>query len=171
MLSNRASEALRPMVMTLRIIVVALSLGVLSFGMFAAVQNASKLQTFGTKVNYLFLAIAAPMFVAGFVVPRLLPKGGMRQSQGAGTNDSEDVAAVQAAFTAIQTATIVGCALFEGAAFANLVAYFMDAELVHLAISGVALLCILAHFPLASRVEQQIEDQLQARRDDQQFKK
>ena len=163
MLSDRARETLRPLVMTLRIIVIALALGVTFFGIFAAVQNASKVQTFGTKVNYLFLAIAAPMFVAGFVVPRLLPKG-------TGASDADDASAVQAAFAPIQTATIVGCALFEAAAFANLTAYFTDAELVHLAVGGLALFCILAHFPIASRIEQQIEDQLQARRDEQQFK-
>jgi hypothetical protein len=163
MLSDRARETLRPLMMTLRIIVIALALGVTFFGVFAAVQNASKAQTFGTKVNYLFLAIAAPMFVAGFVVPRLLPKG-------PGMSGADDAAAVQAAFARVQTATIVGCALFEGAAFANLTAYFTDAELVHLAVSGLALFCILAHFPIISRIEQQIEDQLQARRDEQQFK-
>jgi hypothetical protein len=158
MLSDRGRETLRPLVMTLRIIVIALALGVTFFGIFAAVQNASKVQTFGTKVNYLFLAIAA-----GFVVPRLLPKG-------AGGSDADDVSAVQTAFAPIQTATIVGCALFEGAAFANLTAYFTDAELVHLAVGGLALFCILAHFPIASRIEQQIEEQTQARRDEQQFK-
>ena len=151
MLSDRASETLRPMVMTLRIIVMALSLGVTIFGIYAAVQNASKPQTFGTKVNYLFLAIAAPMFVAGFVVPRLLPKS-------AGKSEPDDAAAVHAAFASIQTATIVGCALFEGAAFANLFIYMQEAELVHLAVNGVALLCILAHFPITSCIEQQIED-------------
>ena len=169
MLSDRASETLRPLVMTLRVIVIALSLGVLVFGIYAAVQNASKAQSFGTKVNYLFLAISVPMFLAGFVVPRLLPKGGALQPPGAGQNDLEG-AALQAAFAAIQTSTIVGCALFEGAAFANLTAYLMDAELVHLAVSGIALLCILAHFPLTSRVARQIDDQLQRRRDEQQFK-
>ena len=163
MLSDRAGETLRPLVMTLRIIVFALALGVTFFGIFAAVQNASKVQTFGTKVNYLFLAIAAPIFIAGFVVPRLLPKG-------AGNSDADDASAVQAAFAPIQTATIVGCALFEAAALANLTAYLTDAELVHLVVSGLALFCILAHFPIASRIEQQIEDQLQARRDEQQFK-
>jgi len=76
----------------------------------------------------------------------------------------------QTAFAPIQTATIVGCALFEGAAFANLTAYFTDAELVHLAVSGLALFCIIAHFPITSRIEQQMEDQLQTRRDEQQFK-
>ena len=70
----------------------------------------------------------------------------------------------------IQTGTIIGCALFEGAAFANIFAYMQDAELVHLAVSGLALLCILAHFPIASRIEQRIEEQLQTQRDEQQFK-
>ena len=170
MLSERASEALRPLVMTLRIIVIALVLGVTVFGIIAAVQNAGKPQNFGTKVNYLFLALAGPLFIAGFVVPRLLPKGGPVQPTDAAKYKPEDAASVQAAFAPIQSATIVGCALFEGAAFMNLVVYLQDAELVHLAVSFIALFCILAHFPVTSRIEQRIEDQLQARHDEQQFK-
>ena len=114
-------------------------------------------------MNGRLFVLGAAVFVAGFVVPRLLPKG-------TGASDLDDASAVQAAFASIQTATIVGCALFEGAAFANLTAYFTDAELVHLAVSGLALFCILVHFPITSRIEQQIEDQMQARRDEQQFK-
>jgi hypothetical protein len=165
MLSDRASETLRPLVMTLRIIVIALALGVTFFGIFAAVQNVGKPPTFGTKVNYLFLALAGSLFIAGFVVPRLLPKGGPVQPTDAAKYEPEDAAAIQAAFATIQTATIVGCALFEGACFAILVAYLQDAELVHLAVSGIGLFCILT-----SRIEQQIEDQLQSQRDQQQFK-
>ncbi len=163
MLSDPARETLRPLVMTLRIIVIALAMGVIFFGIFAAVQNAEKPLALGTKMNYLFLAIAGPMFLAGFVVPRLLP---MR----AATSEAGAAAAVKAIFDPIQTATIVGCALFEAAAFANLFVYLQEGELVHLAISGIALLCILAHFPIPGRIEQRIEEQLQARRDEQQFK-
>ncbi|MFN0019507.1 MAG: hypothetical protein ACKVP0_14705 [Pirellulaceae bacterium] len=156
--------------MTLRIIVIALVMGVTVFGIFAAVQNAGKPQTFGTNVNYLFLALAGPLFIAGFVVPRLLPKGGTVEPTEATKNEPEEAAAIQAAFVPIQTATIVGCALFEGACFANLLAYFQDAELVHLVVAGIGLLFILLHFPLGRRIEEQIEDQLQGQRDQQQFK-
>ena len=170
MLSDRAKETLRSLVGTLRIIVGALLLGVVFFCVIAVMRNAGKPQTFGKKVNYLFLAATTPMFIAGFVVPRLLPKKGGSQRPGSAQNEPEDVGAVRAAFVPIQTATIIGCALFEGAAFSNLVAYLQEAELVHLAVSGLALFCIFAHFPVASRIEQQIEQQWQARRDEQQFK-
>ena len=93
MLSVRARENLRPFVRTLGIIVIALSLGITFFGIFAAVQNAGKPQTRGTNVNYLFLGLAGPMFVAGFVVPRLLPKGAPRQSLDNGQSKPDDEAA------------------------------------------------------------------------------
>ena len=95
--------------MTLRIIVIALSMGVVAFGTFAAVQNAGKPQSFGTQVNYLFLVIAAPMFIAGFVIPLLLPKNLKGQLPSAGNEEEQ---AVGSAFSGIQVATIVGCALF-----------------------------------------------------------
>ena len=170
MLSDPVLEKLRPLVMTLRIIVIALSLGIFSFGVIAAVQNADKPLTFGTKVNYLFLAVSAPMFVAGFVVPRFFPKYMSVQAQGfSDPNEPEKLQSAYGVFAALQTATIVGCSVFEGAAFTNLVAYMQDAELVHAAVAGVALLCVLAHFPITGRIVQRIEDQLQRRRDEQQF--
>ena len=169
MLSERANETLRPLVMTLRVIVIALSLGVLSFGVYASVQNAARVHSLGTKINLLLLGMAGPLFLAGFIVPRLLPRSGIGQQTGTASNEPEEAAAVREAFTPIQTATIVGCALFEGAAFANLVAYMQQAELVHLAVAGIAFLCIAAHFPLTGRISQQIDDRLQAQRDQQQF--
>lgn len=169
MLSERASETLRPLVMTLRVIVIALAIGVLSFGGFAVAQNAAKPHSVGTRINFVFLAMTGPLLLAGFIVPRLLPKSGIGQQTGTVRNESEETAAVREAFTPIQTATIVGCALFEGAAFASLVAYMQQAELVHLAVAGIAFLCIAAHFPLTGRISQRIEDQLRAQRDQQQF--
>src|SRR2546423_1899311 len=146
MLSDSVLDKLRPMILTLRIIVVALSMGVITFGIFAVVQNAGKPQAFGARVNYLLVGLAVPILIAGFVVPRLLPKTATPQG-GLAANESLEVQESQKAFAAMQTSTIVGCALFEGAAFMNLVGYFMEAEWVHLAVAGAALLCILAHFP------------------------
>ena len=60
----------------------------------------------------------------------------------------------------IQTATIVGCALFEGGAFANVFGYMQSAELLHLILAGVLLLAILARFPLSGTNEQRILDEL-----------
>src|SRR5262245_4568225 len=107
MLSESAAATLRPMVMTLRIIVFALALGVTIFGAYAAIHNSDKVQTFGTNVNFLFLGITAPMFIAGFIVPRLLPGSFQGPAPGAGPNDSAETSAVRSAFVAIQTATIV----------------------------------------------------------------
>lgn len=168
MLSEPVLAKLRPMIMTLRIIVVALATGVVAFGIFAAVQNVNKAQTFGSKVNYLFLGLSIPVIIAGFIVPRLLPNTATPQG-GLNASEPEEVQAAQQAFAALQTATIVGCALFEGAALMNLVGYMMEAELVHLGVAGLALLCIVVHFPTAGRVTQRIEEQLQARRDERQF--
>lgn len=169
MLSEHAMQGLRPRILTLRIIVVALSTGVLFFGIFAAVQNAAKAQTFGTNVDFMFLTISAPFILAGFIVPRLLPK--TAATFGQPLVEPPEVRAELAIFGGIQTATIVGCAIFEGSAFLNLLAYFMRAELVHAAIAGLCWLCIVAHFPTEARIAQRIEDQLQRQVDEQQFRR
>ena len=70
------------------------------------------------------------------------------------------------AFAARQVKTIIGAALFEGAAFLSLVGYMISAELVHTAVAAVCVVGILAHFPIAGRVEEQVEAELRRRREE-----
>ena len=60
----------------------------------------------------------------------------------------------------IQTSAIIGCAIFEGAAFANTFAYMQSRDLVFLAMTGVLVVGILAHFSTLGSYLRRIEDEL-----------
>ena len=64
---------------------------------------------------------------------------------------------------------IIGCAIFEGAAFANTLAYMQTREVVHLALAGVLLVGILAHFPTAGSYERRIEEELRRMNEEESF--
>jgi len=60
----------------------------------------------------------------------------------------------------IQTSSIIGCAIYEGGAFAAIVEYMRSRELAHLAVAAVLLIGILASFPSAGAYRRRIEDEL-----------
>ena len=165
MLSEKARDQIRRATTVLQIIVLALCMGVVVFGIVAALQNSNKQQSFNTNVNIPVLAASVPMFFAGFVVPRLMPNRAALPG-GQPLDPDPQVAEVLRVFSAIQTSTIVSCAMFEGTAFLNLVFYLLNAELVHAAVGGLCCLCILAQFPTYDRMEQRIEEQLRRQRED-----
>jgi hypothetical protein len=69
----------------------------------------------------------------------------------------------------IQTSAIIGCAIFEGAAFANVFAYMQSREIVHLAMAAVLLIGILANLPTAGSYERRIEDELRRMNEEEAF--
>ncbi|MBW8885570.1 MAG: hypothetical protein JF612_12535, partial [Planctomycetia bacterium] len=66
---------------------------------------------------------------------------------------------------------IIGCAIFEGAAFANTFAYMQTREIAHLALAGVLVVGILAHFPTAGSYERRIEDELRRMGEEETFRR
>jgi len=150
--------------MTLRIIVGALAMGVTSFAAFTISQNIHKPHTIAGKFNtqsLLFVAMGLGALVLGIVLPRVIfaaSRGAPPMNVPSGlSSDQLRLATIQ---QRIQISTIIACAIFEGAAFANILGYMQTREIVHLAIAGVMLVGILAHFPTAGSYERRIEDEL-----------
>jgi len=65
-----------------------------------------------------------------------------------------------------QTATIIGAALCEGPAFFALISAMIDESPLRLAVAGVCLLMVLARFPTVSRVENWLDMQIRAMKED-----
>jgi len=166
-----AMAPLRGAILTLRIIVVALALGVIGFGVFTLVKNAGKPHTFAENLDSTSVIMLVFGLVDGFlgiVLPSVLfrfvkPNAAMAAQFAVHGPEVVRVLSVQGR---IQTATIVGCALFEGAAFANLYAYLVRPELLNLLMAGLMLLGILARFPLPGACERRIEDELRREREE-----
>lgn len=164
-------QPLRGAILTLRIIVASLAMGVIGFGVFTVVNNASKPHTFAGNLDVPGMAMLAFGLVAGLlgtVLPRLLfrfvkPNAAMTQQF---AQHGPEVVRVLTVQSRIQIATIVGCALFEGGAFGNLVWYMNSADLLYLAVAGLLLLGILARFPLPGACERRIEDDLRREKEE-----
>ncbi len=161
--------------MTLRIIVAALALGVASYGAFVVAQNIGKPQVLAARLdslNVILLALGLVTLLLGIFVPYVVfssSRGSLPQvpAELAKTPQQARLVAIQ---LRIQTATIIGCALFEGGAFANLFGYSQSRELLHLVLAGVLLLGICAHFPTTGAYERRIDDELRRQNEEEAFK-
>jgi hypothetical protein len=171
MLSASQREYIGKMIRTMQIIVLALSFGAFAFLIVATVVTPEG-QPAGQERKLLLSYIAIPFTVAvlaaWLAVPRMIA-GRFRNSMAAGkhvetapigpdvTDEQRQVHPFLAVYT---TKLIIACALLEGAAFFNIVSYFLERQSWNLLIGLVMLLMILAHFPTASRVSSWVEDEL-----------
>jgi hypothetical protein len=159
---DSAREPLRAAIRTLRIIVFALAAGVVIFGFFVVFQIAVKPVVLAGKLeplNLILLGFGGLMLLLGAVLPPLLFHLRAQNPPAKVTwpAEAEPVMEIQ---SRIQTATIIGCALFEGGAFANLFGYMKTGELLHLILAALLVVGILARFPLPGACEAKIEREL-----------
>jgi hypothetical protein len=140
-------EGLTEQVRAMQIIVFALAMGVLTFALMLVLVIQPEPTQEDVLLAYVAAAAAAICIPVGFVVPRV-------------------IASQQPATLAMyQTKLIVGAAIFEGAAFFNLVTYMIEGQVFSLAIAGVLLLLILMHFPTVGGVQEWLETRTQRARD------
>src|SRR5262245_17995 len=147
--------------MTMRIIVFSLAMGVTTFAGFAVSQNINKAHTIAGKFDaagMVFLAMGLAALPLGMILPPIIFAAGRRAPAIPGT--SPEQARILGIQQRIQTSAIIGCAIFEGAAFANILAYMQTREVVHLALAGVLLVGILAHFPTTGSYQRRIDEEL-----------
>lgn len=169
-LANR----LKPAVRVLRIIVGAMSLGILGFACVVVTVRMARAPEPGEMQKLLTpLAIGAALVavVASRVVPALVVNRSRRQiaagkfTQSQNTSPDGPLADVAELgdtgklFSVYQTHTIVAAALLEGAAFLNLVATMLSGSVVTLAVAIMLAMLILAMFPSAQRVAGWIDEQ------------
>jgi len=162
--------------MTMRIIVFALAMGVTTFAGFAVSQNFNKPHTIAGKFDtpgMIFLAMGLIALPLGMILPQIIFAAS--RSAPAMMNwppgTSPEQARILGIQQRIQTSAIIGCAIFEGAAFANTFAYMQSREIVFLALAGVLLVGILAHFPTAGSYQRRVEDELRRMHEEQMLRR
>ncbi|HJN08832.1 MAG TPA: hypothetical protein QF564_09070 [Pirellulaceae bacterium] len=148
---------------TLQIIVASLILGVVCFGGFAIVQSEGPRTFFGPDRMDIMLGLAVICAVASIVAPILVaqtPHGSTPNAQPAMqtmlTGDADHDHAIYEA-QRIQVTTIIGCALLEGGAFANLYALFTRNDLVHALVAVILLIGMALRFPTRSKYLRRID--------------
>ncbi|QDU58415.1 hypothetical protein [Aeoliella mucimassa] len=112
---------------------------------------ADEQEQWGPFIAYLAIGFAMIATVLGFIVPQVI------------------AARSPATIGTYQSTLIVGCALFEGAAFFNLIAYMLEGQLYSLVIAALLMLCILSRFPTVAKVEEWLEARLRSERDEAMF--
>jgi hypothetical protein len=173
MLSASQREYIGKHVRTMQIIVLALAFGAFLF-MIVATVVPPEAQPAGEEreplISYIAIPFTLATLAAWLVVPRIIA-GKFRNSIAAGTHvevapigpdATEEQRQVHPFIGTYTTKLIIACALLEGAAFFNIVSYFLERQPWNLLIALVLLLMILAHFPTSSRVTSWVEDELRA---------
>ena len=162
--SSSSAGATAGPLMTLRIIVLALAMGVATFAGFAISQNIHRPHAIAGKLDtqsLIFLAMAFIALPLGIVLPRVIfatTRRAPAMNMPPGTPVEQ--ARVMTVQQRIQTSAIIGCAIFEGAAFANILGYMQTREVLHIALAGILLVGILSHFPTVGSYERRVDDEL-----------
>lgn len=163
-LTESERDSLKGSLLTLRIVVFALVMGVASFGGMSVLMKSQSPPPAAPNVppappqkeipltHLLACAFGVGAGVLAFLVPPFL-----RLPPQEAEKPDERNAAIQAAAQMVQVRTIIACALIEGAAFFNLIWHFTDGSLLNLAMSGLLLVLLLMQFPLTGSYFERIE--------------
>jgi hypothetical protein len=168
--TNQTPQRLDQTVRVLQIIVGALIAGVVSFAAVAIVVGSGKpgngnpiLWLIGAGFALMMLAARSaigPAMVNG--IRRQIAKGTWKpRTKGGGPAFPADATDADRLLSLFQTVTIVQCALPEGAAFMNLIAYIVDHQVWSLAIVAVLMLWMSSSFPTRDSVANWIGRQLE----------
>jgi choline-glycine betaine transporter len=169
---------LGPMVRTMQIIIVALTLGLVVFlGIVlflreqpkpAPPQPAAKPAQALPVISYAALAFAVMAVPMSLLIPSVVVKNGRKQIargtwtppvQGTGTFPQGPFGNTVRLAAVYQTSLIVGAALNEGPAFFALIAYLLERLPAILGVAVLLILGVAARFPTRARVEQWIDAQ------------
>jgi hypothetical protein len=147
---DQLRQALRPM----QIIVATLAFGVVSFfvvTLFIGSHGGGN----GPDSNHIVTYVGMGFAIVGAIVWIILRDLIARQSRKSVlAGDTRRLA------TVYQTRLIISCALLEGIAFLNLVAYLIEHQRMSLVIAGAYLVILLNQFPTLNRLENWVEREL-----------
>jgi hypothetical protein len=146
------------MVRLLKIITFALAQGAIVFGAVALFLNSGETSGKPDILTWIGLGMAVLMLVNHFVIPPIIARAWLSRLTSADLQDKSDEERFSMIAPAFQTQHIIACAMLEGAAFFNLVAYIIDGCLYSLIAAGVPIGMILMKMPTMTRVEFWVQD-------------
>jgi hypothetical protein len=174
MLDEQAKQQLAATVRTAQIILAALAMGVVTFGVVVVFGMPGGQGGQGSTLTLLAVCVAGADLVLCLWVPNLVAAANRRKIA-AGTWQSAanrgpvpDTDAGKLAMI-YQVKMIVGAAMLEGGCFLALSAYMLERQVPSLVAAAVLLVALLAHFPMYGRVEAWIEEQLRRVEDERRF--
>lgn len=138
-MNSEDRENLTPQIRVMQVITGAMVTGVAFFALIVVAIAEPSDEERQPLISLVAVLLAVFAGIAAFVVPRLTSR------RASPTPES------------YQTQLIVGLALLEGAAFFNLVAYLIEAQLYTLAIAGMLAFVMMLRFPTLRSVRDWIE--------------
>lgn len=138
-MSNDPSDPLVAQVRTMQIIVGAMAMGCVMFAIVVLTILQPQPVNGQPMIAYIAAAFGLAGLVAGTVVPRVM--AGSQPATAGG----------------YQTSLIIGLALYEGAAFFNLVAYMLEGQMYSLAVAVVLIAAIVMSLPTVGGVQDWID--------------
>ncbi len=138
-MSQDEHPALAAQVRVMQIIVAALAMGVVTFALLLLLVVRPVPDEGEPLFVYVGLGLGLLATLAGVTVPRLCANQ------------------MPATVATYQTTLIIGAALFEGAAFFNLIAYMIEGQVLSLVVAAILLLFMILLFPTVSRVHDWLE--------------
>ena len=164
--THKVEQIVSQQLLICRIIHLALVASVAGFLVFAIVAPAANFEAALPHVEWSFAAVGIVTALGGWVVPWLIV-GRFFASPASATaaqGHSEDRDA-RLALSTLQSAMIVGWAMFEGGAIANLMWYYSHKNPLNLAIGIVLLISLLLRFPSRSGMLDKVEARLRRHRE------
>ncbi len=153
------SQAWRQMIAgrtrVLQIIVIALMTGICAFGAFVIFTGKAQEPPQGQILSYLAVGMGAMAAVMHVVIPAIIERAAL-------ANQSVDVSP-ESLLAALQTRTIVACALLEGPALLSLIAVLIEHHPWVLGVTGVLLILMALQIPSTTRVEHWLEARMMER--------
>ena len=169
MWDERQRKHLDRVATTLQIITAALATGIVIFAVVVMLITAGPGKENAQPVITIIGIVATLLaLVAGLAVPRIMTRR-VQRALVTGKLSPSNSAAIPADLGEVgllagiyQTRTILGHAIFEGAAFLNLMAYMMEGQIIALACAALLLVAIVSRFPTRGAIENWIGDELKS---------
>ena len=176
MLDEQSKQQLAATVRTAQIILAALAMGVVMFGLVVVFGMPGGQEGKGNTLTLLAVCFAGADLVLCLLVPNLVVAA-QRRKLAAGTWQAApsrgpvpDTDAGKLAMI-YQVKMIIGAAMLEGGCFLALTAYMVERQVPSLVMAAVLLVSLLAHFPTYGRVEAWVEEQLRRVEEERRFSK
>ena len=164
MLNQHEIDSIETDFRNIKIINIALILSVLFFGIVISVivpwNDVHSNITIFAAVGFF---VALSMIVMSTVIPRIISASTAKATAGrmrAGEIKSFGEKGIKQFAGQFQVANIIRIAMLEGAAFLNLIFYFVDKSLIELVVAGICLLLLGIGFPTSNRVIGWIENHM-----------
>ena len=174
MFDEQSKQQLAATVRTAQIILAALAMGVVMFGLVVVFGMPGGQEGKGNTLTLLAVCFAGADLVLCLLVPNLVVAA-QRRKLAAGTWQAApsrgpvpDTDAGKLAMI-YQMKMIIGAAMLEGGCFLALTAYMVERQVPSLVMAAVLLAALLAHFPTYGRVAAWIEEQLRRVEEERRF--